>query len=167
MISLDVCSAFIHAKETAQKVYMRAPREWEMMNHVTSGSYSWRLVGNLYGRRTAPAAFRQLWEAILMKAGFRRGTIEPCAYFHDAWKVLATHHIDDARLGGPEQGLQNTVNHLKALTTTLAETGYGADGKPLPAAVVTPGVERVYTEHDEELLNATQTAQYRSAVGSL
>eukprot|EP00971_Amphidinium_carterae_P328624 6460598-Amphidinium_carterae.1 len=114
MISLDVCSAYIHAKEAGENIFMQAPTKWEIMTGTASGLYAWKLVGNLYGRRTAPSAFRQLFEAIMVKNGFARGIIEPCAYYHKGWQVVATHHIDDVRIVGPEDGVQKTVAHIRS-----------------------------------------------------
>eukprot|EP00971_Amphidinium_carterae_P302582 6012500-Amphidinium_carterae.1 len=85
-----VC-AFTHARETGQEIYMRAPREWEQLDNVTADS-------------PVETCGKLVWLAL-----------SACAYYHDAWKVLATHHLDDARLGGPEEGIQYTVvDHLKA-----------------------------------------------------
>eukprot|EP00971_Amphidinium_carterae_P348481 6490513-Amphidinium_carterae.1 len=67
MVSLDVCSAFLHAREASEGICMQPPAEWEIMFDKPAGLYLWELVGNLYGRRTAPAAFRLLFEAIMCR----------------------------------------------------------------------------------------------------
>eukprot|EP00971_Amphidinium_carterae_P083143 1645087-Amphidinium_carterae.1 len=50
----------------------------------------------------------------MCRTGFVRGTVEACAYLHPSWKVVVTHHIDDARIVGPKEAVDQTVAHIKA-----------------------------------------------------
>ena len=113
---VDVVSAFPHAGEPNEKIYMRPPIEWSQRedvvqwladNQLTHGTVVWHLLRALYGRRSAGANFRDFWEAIICTMDqfkFARGDEEPCIYYDSSSGVRIIHHIDDGRIAGPRSG---------------------------------------------------------------
>eukprot|EP00971_Amphidinium_carterae_P049812 981957-Amphidinium_carterae.1 len=114
VISIDVVSAFPHAEERGENVLMEPPVEWLNEKGYQRGEVVWEMTGNLYGRRAAPANFREHLEGIILsmpEASFRRGTIEPCLYFSASLNIRLTHHVDDIRAVGPSASLRKFVDY--------------------------------------------------------
>jgi hypothetical protein len=127
-VSADVVSAFPHAEEK-EDVWVRAPPEFsdkvreEILAGVRTdigiaeldaGIYI-KLTANVYGRRTAGAAWRQLFEDTVCGIpgyNFVRCPHEPCAYIDYKKGVLLIHHVDDIRVTGKDQDLKFIMAHL-------------------------------------------------------
>ena len=106
MVVFDAMSAFLHAPEKSDMVFMKAPDEWCDMVGIPKGSTVWEMLKSLYGRRTAGANFRDLFEAIMISVpgmDFVRGNAEPCFYFSDKAKTGIIHHVDDGKVSGTMQ----------------------------------------------------------------
>jgi hypothetical protein len=111
-------SAFLHAWECDDEVYMQPAKEWFELRNPPVGSCVWRMARNLYGRRTAGANFRDAWEQVLLGyevdgETFERGTTKPCVFF--LWKACLTvnHHVDDGRIKGPRQEVLKFIEYIK------------------------------------------------------
>jgi len=112
---LDIVSAFIHALEQNPNVFMRPPLEWYKANKIEVGTMVWHMLHNLYGRKSAGATFRDFWESVVCstpKAEIVRLENEPCMYYSEKTKVQLVHHVDDARLTGPEDAQRQVTAHL-------------------------------------------------------
>ena len=123
--SADIKSAFLIGKDPGtadgDPVVMRPPPEaqqffdrWlQTQTRAIQASYpngmdSALMVvqGNLYGRRTAGAVFRDELEEILVNLpGLKliRGTRDACVYYDSSTKLLLLHHVDDVRVAGPRK----------------------------------------------------------------
>ena len=112
MVVVDIVSAFVHAKEANERILMWPPSEMEKEEGWKPNSKVLRLKQVLYGRRSAPAAFREHLEAVIMMSPFHsmtRGVVEPCCYFCKASGLRITHHVDDLRLCGPSNAIQAMI----------------------------------------------------------
>jgi hypothetical protein len=117
-VFFDVVSAFLHAWEDNQQVYMMPPKEWFELRDILVGSCVWRMVRSLYGRRTAGANFRDAWEQVLLGyevngERFQRGTTEPCVYTLKSAFLTVSHHVDDGRIMGPRLEVLRFLEYLK------------------------------------------------------
>eukprot|EP00971_Amphidinium_carterae_P194078 3851031-Amphidinium_carterae.1 len=115
MVSLDIVSAFLHAEEASPDVYMWPPQEWEEAEGVPHRSRLWAMIGNMYGRRSAPSNFRELFQSVVEQLeGFslRRGTLEPCLFFCPQSGVRITHHVDDVRVIAKPAQLDKVIHEL-------------------------------------------------------
>eukprot|EP00971_Amphidinium_carterae_P190637 3783164-Amphidinium_carterae.1 len=117
VIVIDVVSAFPHAEERSDCIFMEPPSEWlEAKGYrAKDREVLWKMTGNLYGRRTAPAYFREHFEGVILAmpgAEFRRGVLEPCMYFSAKLQVRLVHHVDDVRATGPSESLRSFVEYL-------------------------------------------------------
>ncbi|CAE7561497.1 unnamed protein product [Symbiodinium natans] len=105
-VKADLSSAFLIAKDggdaKGQPVMMKPPKEWleeydewyakaspemqEQMKNVPKESVLWQVDGNLYGRQSAAAQYRDRLETILTKElpkgvyQFHRGTLDACVF---------------------------------------------------------------------------------------
>jgi hypothetical protein len=103
VFAFDAVAAFLHAMEQNDKCYMELPQEWIDMVAPEHKDKIWRMLKSLYGRRTASAQFRDLFEALMCSvpdANYLRGHHEPCGYHSKEWDSLVLHHVDDGRLTG-------------------------------------------------------------------
>ena len=129
MLNFDVVSAFPHAAEDNEFVFMVPPREWVEADPENRAGVLWRMLKALYGRRTAGARFRDFFEAVLTQLQFVRGNSEPCLFVRRDWDVVLTHHVDDGRLVGPSARIQETVEHMQRFmllkVTPLVMAGMG------------------------------------------
>ena len=115
LVTFDVVSAFPHAEEQNEKIFMWPPAEWLQRDDVRDwmakqglqpNQVVWHLLRALYGRRSAGANFRDFLEAIMGTMdgfNFKRGDEEPCAYYDSQRGVRMLHHIDDGRVAGPRE----------------------------------------------------------------
>eukprot|EP00971_Amphidinium_carterae_P093519 1850764-Amphidinium_carterae.1 len=114
MIALDIVSAFIHAKENNEQIYMQAPPEWKELKGSGAAEVL-KLQQVLYGRRSAPAAFRDHLEMVLATSPWhelKRGTLEPCVFTCEQTGLRVSHHVDDLRACGPTKALHDFINHI-------------------------------------------------------
>ena len=114
---IDVVSAFPHAPEKSEAVYLHPPTEWLEDNQLTRGQVVWRITQSLYGKRTASASYRLYFEALMVEtptACFTRGIREPCFYHCKSTQQTLLHHIDDKRLLATEEDRQKTIAHLSS-----------------------------------------------------
>ena len=115
MVVFDVVSAFIHAAEQDDKIFMEPPDEWFEKHSIERGTMVWHMIRALYGRRTAGSDFRDLFEALVCSAkqrGFKKCEAEPCFYFNEQTRELVSHHIDDGRIVGPSSEISATLAYL-------------------------------------------------------
>ena len=113
---IDVCSAFLHAGEENPDIYMETPPEWYLLHPEEVREMVWHVLGNLYGRTTAGATFRDFWEAIVCSVPgekMKRLELAPCYYMGES-KTTLGHHIDDARLTGTDIGQARVEAHLSS-----------------------------------------------------
>ncbi|CAE8654540.1 unnamed protein product [Polarella glacialis] len=129
--SADVISAFLIGKDAGDSdgnpVYMRPPKEWmpvfktwlssqpkEVQQKYAGAELRdicWQFVGNLYGRRTAGAVYRDELEYVMVEKpkdhGFRfaRGRRDPCVYRCATTGTTIVHHVDDFRATGSVKDL--------------------------------------------------------------
>ena len=112
MLVFDAMSAFLHAPEKSEMIFMRAPDEWADMQGLAHGATVWQLLKSLYGRRTAGANFRDLLEAVVIAVpgmDFQRGNAEPCIYFSKEASAAVIHHVDDGIVSGTAQATSAVV----------------------------------------------------------
>ena len=98
MYHFDVVSAFPHAQEVRDDIFVRPPPEW---SPPSSEPVVWRMRQALYGRRPAGANFRDYFERVVCEMrgfSFKRGIAEPAAYHDEVSGTVLTHHIDDGRV---------------------------------------------------------------------
>jgi hypothetical protein len=87
----DIVSAFPHAPESSEWVIVRPPQEFveAFLAEVEAGKRPdwpageipyWRMLRSLYGRRSAGANFRDLFQGVLLDIGFVRSDHDPCLY---------------------------------------------------------------------------------------
>ena len=117
LVCFDVVSAFPHAAENSENIYMEAPEELDRteFGFAAEDDIVLWMHQSLYGRRTAGANFRDLFEEVMLAAppgDFQLGMSEPCAYHSKASDTRATHHIDDGRALGPAEALDTLIIHL-------------------------------------------------------
>ena len=113
MWCFDVVSAFPHASESAENIYMDPPKEWT--GQSSSDPYVWKMEKSLYGRRSAGANFRDYLEEVVLAAPkfeMIRGDSEPCCYRSQPMQTALTHHIDDGRIVAPEASGLLIIQHL-------------------------------------------------------
>jgi len=115
-------------------VFLRPPQEWrivydEWLKTLSSDEHAkytgrfeellWRLDGNLYGRRTAGAVYRNELEDIVCNViktegfNFIRGVKDPCVYRCSKTRAVLVHHIDDCRMTAPPDVLERLVNSME------------------------------------------------------
>ncbi|CAE7209052.1 lgrA, partial [Symbiodinium natans] len=114
-----------------QPVMMKPPKEWleeydewyakaspemqEQMKNVPKESVLWQVDGNLYGRQSAAAQYRDRLETILTKElpkgvyQFHRGTLDACVFRCVRTGIVLIHHIDDFDVCGPAELLDDLL----------------------------------------------------------
>ncbi|CAE7358323.1 RE1 [Symbiodinium sp. CCMP2592] len=126
-VKADLSSAFLIAKDggdaKGQPVMMRPPKEWledydewyakadpevqRQLKDTPKESVLWQVDGNLYGRQSAAAQYRDRLEVILTKElpkgvyDFRRGKLDACVFRCRRTGIVLIHHIDDFDVCGP------------------------------------------------------------------
>ena len=134
-VKADLSSAFLIAKDggdaKGQPVMMKPPKEWleeydewyakaspemqEQMKNVPKESVLWQIDGNLYGRQSAAAQYRDRLETILTKElpkgvyQFHRGTLDACVFRCVRTGIVLIHHIDDFDVCGPAELLDDLL----------------------------------------------------------
>ncbi len=105
----DVVSAFPHAEEREDNIFVTAPKEYLEMCEKENAAYAdpkdlsvWLMNGELYGRRNAGASFEEFQEADMTEHFADVSPHAPCLW--NEGKNLLLHHIDDCKIGGPEDG---------------------------------------------------------------
>ena len=130
-VKADLTSAFLIASDQGDKrgqpVMMRPPQEWledyddwylcqnkevqEELKNVAKEDLLWQVDGNLYGRQSAAAQYRDRLDDIITKElpveqyEFERGKIDACVYKCKKTGTVLVHHIDDFDICGPESVL--------------------------------------------------------------
>ena len=121
----DVVSAFPHADEADDEIFMEVPQEF-FEAHCLECAASGLLVPEnlwdhvlwmsrtLYGRRNAGAAFRDFFEEC-MPTTLVRGDSEPCLFWNrlrgdEGVNVL--HHIDDGKVSANQLATDLLISHL-------------------------------------------------------
>ena len=121
----DVVSAFPHADETDDEIFMEVPQEFfeaHCLECAVSGlevpenlhDYVLWMSRTLYGRRNAGAAFRDFFEDCMPKA-LVRGDSEPCLYSNRLQGdegVNLLHHIDDGKTSATQDETDKVIAHL-------------------------------------------------------
>ena len=70
------------------------------------------LHGNLYGRRSAGATFKNRFDEIMLEElkrhgyAFQKGKVDACVFTCPVSDVTIIHHVDDTGAGGSDQHLQ-------------------------------------------------------------
>ena len=126
-VKADLSSAFLIAKDggdaKGQPVMMRPPKEWledydewyvkadpevqRQLKDTPKESVLWQVDGNLYGRQSAAAQYRDRLEVILTKElpkgvyDFHRGKLDACVFRCRRTGIVLIHHIDDFDVCGP------------------------------------------------------------------
>ena len=134
-VKADLTSAFLIANDqgdkTGQPVMMKPPKEWledyddwyllqpkevqEELKDVPKEHILWQVDGNLYGRQSAAAQYRDRLEEIITKElppeqyEFQRGAIDGCVYKCEKTGKALIHHIDDFDICGPEKVLNDLL----------------------------------------------------------
>eukprot|EP00971_Amphidinium_carterae_P151446 3002672-Amphidinium_carterae.1 len=93
---------------------MEIPPELKLLKPDFKGEVL-RLKQVLYGRRSAPASFRDHLEQILLMSphhNLQRGTIEPCLFYCATTHLRVSHHVDDLRLTGPTDAIDSMIKHM-------------------------------------------------------
>ena len=134
-VKADLSSAFLIARDggdaRGQPVLMRPPKEWleeydewfakarpeiqEQMRGVPKEEILWQVDGNLYGRQSAAAQYRDRLEEILTKElpkekyFFKRGKLDACVFRCTCTGIVLVHHIDDFDVCGPADLLQDLL----------------------------------------------------------
>ena len=134
-VKADLTSAFLIANDqgdkTGQPVMMKPPKEWledyddwyllqpkevqEELKDVPKEHILWQVDGNLYGRQSAAAQYRDRLEEIITKElppeqyEFQRGAIDGCVYKCEKTGTVLIHHIDDFDICGPEKVLNDLL----------------------------------------------------------
>lgn len=116
-VEADLSSSFLIAKDQGdskgQPVMMRPPQEWfedydvwfaeqpkevkEELKDVPITEIIWQVDGNLYGRQTAAAQYRDRLEEILTdelpkdKYAFKRGKLDACVYRRELTGTILIH----------------------------------------------------------------------------
>ena len=142
-VKADLTSAFLIAKDQGdskgQPVMMKPPEEWledydtwllsqtkeiqQELQDVPKHDIVWQVDGNIYGRQSAAAQYRDRLEEILTtclpssKYQFSRGKLDACVYRCAKTGVVLVHHIDDFDICGPEETL------IDLLTVQLPANG--------------------------------------------
>ena len=129
-VKADLTSAFLIAKDGGDKqgqpVFMRPPKEWleeydtwilsqekeiqEYLKDVPREELIWQVDGNIYGRQSAAAQYRDRPEEILTnkvsgRYRFKRGKLDACVYRCELTGTVLIHHIDDFDMCGPQDCL--------------------------------------------------------------
>jgi hypothetical protein len=105
-------SAFPHAPEARDDVFMWPPKEWVSDSDVIM---VWWEQTALYGRQTAGADFRDYFEVCVTQVGspaLRRGVREPTLHKEIDGGVVLTHHIDDVRVVGNPVSVAKLIQGL-------------------------------------------------------
>ena len=131
----DLTSAFLIAADqgdrTGQPVMMKPPEEcleeydeWllmqskelqEELRDLPKSEIFWQVNGNLYGRQSAAAQYRDRLDAILTeglpkdKYEFTRGQIDACVYKCKKTGTVLDQDIDDFDICGPESVIQDLL----------------------------------------------------------
>jgi len=109
----DVISAFPHAPESNDSVFMYPPAEWDASMYKER--MVWWMRSSLYGRRSAGANFRDYLESVIISTpdfAMIRGDAEPCCYRSGSTDARLTHHIDDGRIVASEPVGNELIVHL-------------------------------------------------------
>ena len=127
-VKADLTSAFLIAKDGGDKqgqpVFMRPPKEWleeydtwilsqekeiqEYLKDVPREELIWQVDGNIYGRQSAAAQYRDRPEEMLTnkvsgRYRFKRGKLDACVYRCELTGTVLIHHIDDFDMCGPHR----------------------------------------------------------------
>ena len=134
-VKADLSSAFLIAKDggdaKGQPVMMRPPKEWledyeewyakadpevqKQLKDAPKESVLWQVDGNLYGRQTAAAQYRDRLEVILTQElpkgvyEFHRGKLDACVFRCSRTGIVLIHHIDDFDVCGPASFLNDLL----------------------------------------------------------
>ena len=134
-VKADLSSAFLIAKDQGDKkgqpVMMKPPAEWleecdiwlcsqtkevqDELKDVPKEEIIWQVDGNLYGRQSAAAQYRDRLEEIITlelpreKYEFARGKLDACVYRCKKTGTILVHHIDDFDICGPEHVLTDLL----------------------------------------------------------
>ena len=113
MVCFDVVSAFPHAAESSENIFMWPPLEWDSSAYAVA--MVWHMHQSLYGRRPACANFRDWFEEVLIgmsRAEMKRGDSQPCGYRSEPLDAALTHHIDDGRVVASSESIKLILVHL-------------------------------------------------------
>ena len=134
-VKADLTSAFLIGEDQGDKrgqpVMVRPPVEWlddyeewyamqskEMqkeLEEVPKTDIVWQVDGNLYGRQSEAAQYRDRLEEILTQKlpkdryNFKRGKLDACVYHCDVTNTVLIHHIDDFDIAGKEEVLKDLL----------------------------------------------------------
>ena len=134
-VKADLTSAFLIAEDQGDKrgqpVMMRPPEEWlddydewyalqskevqKELEGVPKSAIVWQVDGNLYGRQSAAAQYRDRLEEILTQKlpkeryNFKQGKLDACVYHCDVTDTVLIHHIDDFDIAGKEEVLKDLL----------------------------------------------------------
>ena len=110
-----------HADEL-EECYVKAPDERfslkpEQLSEFQPGYTLLRLKRNLDGRRTAGAAWRDLFEAKVLELSgyeFKRCVHDPCLFVCEK-ETAIVHHVDDFRVYGENVHIGHSIWHEATL----------------------------------------------------
>ena len=133
-VKAGLSSAFLITRDQGdnrgQSVMMVPPREWLEqydewlvsqpddvrweLDNVPASEIVWQVDGNLYGRQSAAAQYRDRLEEILASElkgdyEFIRGKLDACIYRCQKTGTVLLHHIDDFDVCGPEKVLNDLL----------------------------------------------------------
>ena len=90
-------------------------RKTGRIRDVPKGSIVWQVDGNLYGRQSAAAQYRDLLEEIITtklpkeKYNFQRGKLDACIYPCTKTETVLIHHMDGFDMAGREEILTDLL----------------------------------------------------------
>jgi hypothetical protein len=180
-----VVSAFPHAEEREDNNFVMAPKEHLEMFEKENAAYAdpkdlsvWLMNGALYGRRNAGASFEEFQEADMTEHFADVSPHAPCLW--NKGKTLLLHHIDDGKIGGPEDGamLSHVVYYM--LLKVSQPYNFVPDRKHADAICGDMGVTANHpnkevmqlsvergrlSEAEQELIDPEIASTYREVVG--
>ena len=98
----DISRAFFEAKAT-RDLCVELPEE---DRDESAGDMVGHMQMSLYGTRDAAMNWQEEVARCMKSWGFRRGTYNPCLYFHNVWNVKTLVHGDDFVSVGSRDGLE-------------------------------------------------------------
>lgn len=113
MRQLDVKTAFLNS-DVVGEIYVEIP-EGSLINEVNKKDYVWKLNKSLYGLKTSPKSWNNLFSSVMTELGFKSTMNEPClfVYIFNDTIILAMLYVDDIILAGNnERALLNIKEKL-------------------------------------------------------
>lgn len=107
---IDIITAFLQS----HRYDVNEPARWIKLKDPRDGKWQYyRLLGPIYGQRSAPVRWEETFAQWLQQQGFTRGENDRCVYYRSRDDISILVYVDDVIIDGDEAAVRDFIRDLR------------------------------------------------------